>query len=59
VLELGKSLVPPGFSATHPLLGFRLLRITALAKLCSLPERFATAVAVIADGENCALGPSL
>jgi len=58
VLEVGKSLVP-GFSATNSLLSFRLLKITALAMLWNLSERFGTAVSVIADGENCAMGPSI
>ncbi|DBA92109.1 TPA: hypothetical protein ACH3X1_015835 [Trebouxia sp. C0004] len=31
----------------------------AMAVLCTLAERFATAVAMIAHGENCALGSSL
>ena len=33
MLEVGKSLVPSGLSATRPLLSFRLLTITALALL--------------------------
>ena len=59
VTQLGKALVPPELSATNPLVGFLLLNITAMTVLCTFAERFATAVAVVADGENCALGSSL